>query len=377
MTYCAYFPKCRGCNLWNLPYEQQQLEKISYLKRLFSAQKVHFDTDIEFISCGEHSLRHRVDFTIEFNSQTQQHDVGFYDESKKLIHIITCLQLSPELQKIYSEFIQFSFFYDKTPIKKGSVRLRVGPQGLKGCWLDFSNIEIKHLLADQFFLNQLLEAGFIVEIGQKAKSLQKNKHGLFKLSEPQPHTWFLTLNSNNKPLDLKCLVSDFTQPSWQSANRIVLAISDWLFHTKSVKTILEFGAGIGQFTLCFLAHGIQVEACEINKSALEQLQLNAQAHHLENNLVIQAGDFHKKIFLASKKFDLIFVNPARSGLKLFTEAIIASQAEYLIYVSCFPDTLASDLAQLSKNYGLCNIKIIDQFPQTNHFETYTLLKKIT
>ena len=118
-----------------------------------------------------------------------------------------------------------------------------------------------------------------------------------------------------------------------------------------------------------------METCEINESATTQLLANATTYNLEKKLSIHLGDYHKKP-APNNKFDLIFVNPGRSGLKNFADEIIATPTDYLIYVSCFPETMVNDLAKLIKHFELCNIKIVDQFPQTKHFETCVFLKKL-
>ena len=141
MSMCTYSPSCSGCSSWGIPYSDQITNKIRRLKALLNEKNLQSEAEIQFLSCGEQGLRNRVDFTLEFDEKIDRQTAGFYDTSKKLMQIDECLQMNPELQKAYSEFLKIRF-----KIKKGSVRLRVGPTGLKGCWLDFSNLDIKHLL---------------------------------------------------------------------------------------------------------------------------------------------------------------------------------------------------------------------------------------
>lgn len=393
MTKCTYFLKCSGCTSWDKSYSQQKLSKIDYLGSLLKANhslleiETEIKSKIEYISCGEFALRHRTDFTIEYDQIHKQHILGFYDFNKKLIPIENCLQLAPELQEIYSQFIKFKFFYNEIPLKKGSVRLRVSPTGLKGCWLDFSNLEIKQFLEDQHLLNEILDAGFIIEIGQKGKILNR-QNGKLKLSEPTSKPWFTTLDNKNNSLNLNSLISDFTQPSWITAKALVQVILNWLNKIPQLQTVLEFGPGVGQFTIPFLSQNLHVTACEFNTSAATHLLQNATYHNLHKNLTLHIGDFHKKQLAVVEtdenaensenlnKFDLVFVNPARSGLQNFTDEIIKTKAPYLIYVSCFPESMAHDLKKLSDHYAIKDLKIVDQFPQTLHFETCVLLKRI-
>jgi 23S rRNA (uracil1939-C5)-methyltransferase len=373
---CHYFPKCSGCSSWNQTYEEQIHKKKTYLRNLFQLQQLEPPSTLDFISCGEHGLRQRVDFTLEFDPQIQAHKTGFYDRDKNLLNIEKCLQLSPELQKHYSEFIALKFFCKDTPLKKGSVRLRNGPDGLKGCWLDFSNLDIKNLLEDQVLLKQLLADNWLVEIGQKGKKLSL-QNGTLKLTEAQTHNWFKTCDSEGTDLSLSCLVSDFTQPSWQTATTMVQLSLNWIQKIGSLRSVLEFGPGIGQFTIGFLKSGLKVNAFEVNESACQSLAENAKKHGIEHELSIHIGDYQNKSLKTDLTYDLAFVNPARSGLKKFTEQILKIQPEHLIYISCFPKSMLQDFKKLSSVYELIDLKIIDQFPQTEHFETALLLKKLS
>lgn len=375
MTKCIYSLNCSGCSNWEIPYQEQITSKISHLETLLKNRNLHPENKVQFISCGEHGLRHRMDFTIEFDEQLQRHKSGFYDQDKKIMQIDQCLQLAPELQMAYSEFSRFEFFFNETPVRKGSIRLRVGPTGMKGCWLDFSNLDIKYLLEDQKVLAAILDAGFYVEIGQKGKRLTRI-NGQLKLSEAEPQVWIKTFALSGQELELKCLVSDFTQPSLISAKTLVTQVLKWTEELKNIKSILEFGAGIGQFTLSFLKSGFQVDAIEINESAAVHLRANAEIHNLAQNLDVQIGDFHKQKISGLKPHELVFVNPARSGLKDFTLEVLRERPDYVIYVSCFPESMTTDITKLSEAYSLCNIIIIDQFPQTQHYEICGLLKKL-
>lgn len=373
MSTCKNFPECGACNSWNLDYQTQKKIKTNSLQNILNSQNINYSNKIEFTSCGESELRHRIDFTVLYDDKTQQHLFGFYDQNKKIMHINKCPQLHPTLQNVYTEFINFDYLH--FPVKKGSVRLRVSPIGLKGCWLDFSNLDIKNLLDDKKFLNQLIEAGYFVEIGQKGKKLTKINNQ-FKLTDPDPQYWFKTTDLNGNDINLKCLISDFTQPSWLTANVLVAQTLNWINDIANIKNILEFGSGIGQFSIPFLLLDSKLTSCEINTSSAAQLLLNTELLNLTHNLNLQLGDFQNKSIGTNYNFDLVFVNPSRSGLKKFTEEIIKTQSKYLIYISCFPESMALDLKKICEHYKIIQIKIVDQFPQTLHFETCVLLEKL-
>ncbi|MBC7420729.1 MAG: class I SAM-dependent RNA methyltransferase [Bdellovibrio sp.] len=364
---CTYFPACQGCKHWNLSYAEQKKLKIATLSGLLDAENISHPA-IEFISCGEYGLRHRLDFTIQ-NEQIQQ--MGFYDQAKNLIDIKQCLQLSPELQSFFSQFRQVHF-----PIKKGSARLRIGPSGQRGCWLDFSNLDIKNLLAEKSILINLLEKNIHIEVGQKGKKVSI-VGGILRLTDPEPHAWFESYTADLQKIPIFGLVSDFTQPSWFSAKKMIEILLGWTDSKSSETTAIEFGPGLGQFTLPLLSKGFHVEVFESDESATEYLKLNAEKSSLSKNLKINLGDFQNKSIANQQPVDFAVVNPPRSGLKKFTHEVIRTQAKSCIYISCFPESMAQDLKILAASgYQIKDIKIVDQFPQTSHFESCVLLEKL-
>jgi len=362
---CPYFPTCRGCDHWDLPYQQQKQNKLSYLRNLLDVS----DEVFEFISIKPYGLRHRFDFTLEVQNDIQI--MGLYGAEKKLIDLKECLQLSLELQNIFNEFRTIPMRTSHGLIRKASVRLRVSPEGQKGCWLDMANIDIKALLDDSTYLNQLLDQGFEIEIGQKGKKLARINQVL-KLTDPQPQVWFRTQN-----FLLKSLISDFTQPSWFSGDALVQVVQGWT-QDLQIKNAIEFGPGVGQFTLPLLARGIKVEAYENNPKAIDVLRMNAKNNQLENGLHVYAGDFQNRpaSLNSNQYYDLALVNPPRSGLKNFVNTVKAAEAHYCIYISCFPESMQVDIEKLKEaGYKLKSMKIVDQFPQTQHFESCVLLEK--
>jgi 23S rRNA (uracil1939-C5)-methyltransferase len=368
MNTCPYFPRCTGCSHRDLNYDDQRQLKTSHLRQLFQSAEIEAPAP-EFFSCGQQGLRHRVDFTVQYNEFTKAFDFGFYDREKNLIDISECLQLAPALQQSLTEFRNFNFFHGDTPLKKGSVRLRVGPSGIKGCWLDFSNLDIKGFLTDGRLLKSLLGAGFFVEIGQKGKRLAHDGEKLF-LDSPSPQPWFATSG-----ISMLGLISDFTQPSWITGDALVEQTFEWVKKLKPGASIVEFGAGLGQFTLPLLKLNMNVHCFEISDTATSSLRASAELHQLSKNLTISVGDFHRAKPVVTQSPDLAFVNPARSGLKNFAHELLSFGTEKIIYVSCFPESMVADAKILGAGYKIKALKIVDQFPQTGHFETCMLLEK--
>lgn len=365
---CPHLKDCGGCHYDDQPYKNQSELKLRHLELCFKEAGLLLPK-VQFISLGENHLRNRFDFTIEANRK------GLYGRDKSILDIQTCFQISPELQAAYNDFRKVEF-----AIKKGSVRLRVGPGGKRGVWLDFANIDIKNLLDEGKSFQQLLDFGFQIEIGQKGKSLTK-KEGLFKLVDPVSAEWFETSLNNYVSFNLESLISSFTQPSWITAKSLVEVVHGWVNSLSSSGDeplyVCEFGSGIGQFTLPLLSYGHTVDVYEFDQTATEMLKLNSEKANLSDRLTIYCDDFQKKSISQIPKYDLALLNPPRSGLKNFVHEVTRLQTKTCVYISCFPESLALDLkAFIASGYELKDVVLVDQFPQTKHFETCVLLQRV-
>ncbi len=74
---------------------------------------------------------------------------------------------------------------------------------------------------------------------------------------------------------------------------------------------------------------------------------------------------------------MVILDPPRAGLEPeVTAALLEHPVENIVYVSCSPDTLARDLALLTKEgkYQVKSARIFDMFPRTVHFETAVHLR---
>ena len=73
------------------------------------------------------------------------------------------------------------------------------------------------------------------------------------------------------------------------------------------------------------------------------------------------------------------LDPPRKGCdKAVLDAVTASGAERIVYVSCDPATLARDVSILTQSgYSLQSAQPVDMFPQTAHVETVVLLSRET
>ena len=76
-------------------------------------------------------------------------------------------------------------------------------------------------------------------------------------------------------------------------------------------------------------------------------------------------------------WDLLLLDPARSGAQEIVTHIDTIGPRRIVYVSCHPGTLARDAGILvnEKGYRCVAAGIIDMFPQTAHVESIAVFDK--
>lgn len=361
---CSLAQQCAGCPWSSIPFVDQGPRKADGLLHELKSIGLEFAKRPQMVSLGPQGLRDRADLVIV--NQQGRPTIGLYHpEEKRITDIADCPQMSPPLAQWFREFRQ-----DLPSIKKGSVRLRVAPDGQRGIWLDFANADIKTLLDEDQWLRRL-KAKAIVEIGQRKKRLIE-KDGRLKLGDPVLYPWFST-ELNGHPTPLFSSIASFTQPGVKANQRLVQTVVETVRRLGGQRW-LELFCGLGNFTLPLAGQGLTVTAYEVEELALEGLQLALGKLPERPPLHFFAANAYRLSALPSLlEFDGLLVDPPRSGLKNVLEHLrnhaLSARPQRLVYVSCYTPALVQDLQTLSDlGYQIDSITGVDQFPQTPHCE---------
>ncbi|SIS65500.1 23S rRNA (uracil(1939)-C(5))-methyltransferase RlmD [Salimicrobium flavidum] len=145
------------------------------------------------------------------------------------------------------------------------------------------------------------------------------------------------------------------------------------------ETVVDAYCGIGTISLFLAEAAKKVYGVEVVSEAVYDAKKNARLNNIEN-AEFYVGEAEKIMPWWRKQGlrpDVIVVDPPRKGCdEVLLTSILEMEPERIVYVSCNPSTLARDLRILEDGgYETQEVQPVDQFPQTNHVECVTWLKK--
>lgn len=176
----------------------------------------------------------------------------------------------------------------------------------------------------------------------------------------------------------------FTQPNG-AVNQKMLS---WAFEAIGERDddLLELYCGNGNFTLPLATRVRQVLATEISKTSVNAALSNLDENAVDNVRLVRLSaeeltqalnevrPFRRLegIDLKSYEFGTVFVDPPRAGMDPDT-CELTRRFERILYISCNPETLAANIAQLQDTHRIERCALFDQFPYTHHMESGVLL----
>ncbi|MDO5629106.1 MAG: methyltransferase domain-containing protein [Mobilicoccus sp.] len=136
-------------------------------------------------------------------------------------------------------------------------------------------------------------------------------------------------------------------------------------------SVLDLYCGIGGFALHAAAPGRDVTGVEVSEQAVASARRSAAEADLTVRFEVGDATAH----LLEDRPDLVIVNPPRRGIgpELATR-LEASDVATVVYSSCNPATLAADLDAMPSLRPV-RARLFDMFPQTDHAEVLTLLRR--
>lgn len=179
-------------------------------------------------------------------------------------------------------------------------------------------------------------------------------------------------------LTLAFLPGDFTQVN-TDINRKMIARAMNLLALSDDESVLDLFCGIGNFTLPIARRAGLVVGVEGDAGLVARARQNAEHNAIGNTEFFTAdlyGELHAEPW-AEQPFDKALLDPPRSGAQQVLPILARMDVKRIVYVSCYPGTVARDAGQLVRDHGyrMISAGVMDMFPHTAHVESIALFEK--
>lgn len=143
------------------------------------------------------------------------------------------------------------------------------------------------------------------------------------------------------------------------------------------KLLVDLYSGVGTHGLALRKNFGRVLCVEGVRSSVADARATIKTGHVDNVEVVANPIRRSLSRLHSEKPDAFVLNPSRAGAERpALEAVVASPAKLLAYLSCDPSTLTRDLAMLiGGGFKLVTVQAVDMMPQTRQIEAMALLRR--
>lgn len=339
---CPYYNNCGGCNLMHTNYNNQVKYKEDKIKNIIN-KYLNNNIKINDIVKSDIFFNYRNKITFQVKEK-----IGFYNKrSNNIVYVDNCLLANDKINNL----IPYLNKLDLNNIK--NITCRTNDIDL------MIIISVKNKIDTDDIINMLKNVctSIIINYNGKFECIYGNNFIINKIG------------------NLKYYVTNdgFFQINNNVTYKMYSKIKDYC-NLRGNETILDLYCGSGTIGLFLSENCKKVIGVEINKSSILCANENKKLNNINNCEFICNSTDNIKL---KNKFDIIIVDPPRSGLSKKTiNDIIKSNVSKIIYTSCDPMTLTRDLNILKDYYNIIEITPFDMFPNTHHVECVCLLQKL-
>lgn len=378
---CPHFEMCGGCVWQHWQYQGQLKQKTNHVKKAIESQG--FDPNLVGDTIGMDEpwhYRNKMEFTFAPDGTLGLHEQGNF---RKVISLETCLIAGKEMVEAAMEVAEWAKNHQLTGYDK-----------------DLHEGLLRHLMVRQSFATgEIMLALFATEA--PAVQLKNAADDLVKrITNKFPKVKSLLWLENTDWADrtqsershilagrdfiydemggyrFRLWFDTFFQTNPPQAQKLVdLAIE--MGQPKKTDKMIDLFCGVGTFSLPFADRVGRLAGIEIVETSIESAKRNAKDNGIENTYFL-ASDARKGIDQVLESFgnpELLLLDPPRSGAGgKVMRRIGRAKPERIVYVSCNPDTFATDIKELEPfGYSLEVVQPVDLFPHTVHVEAVALL----
>lgn len=373
---CPHFGVCGGCGLQHLRPEMQiQAKQKILLEQINRIGKVNPDNWLEPINGTALGYRRRARLSVRYVPDRGGILIGFHEKRKSFIaNLNTCLVLDTKISALLPALrtlISLLSCRHRIP----QVEIAVGDSATEIATAKSSALVFRHLLELTEQDKQLLR-----QFGMQHDIqiyLQANApRPLLCLWPEKPEELSYRLPDFN--IELRFAPTDFIQIN-SPVNRAMVSRAIQLLDIKSDDRVLDLFCGLGNFTLPLARQAKRVLGIEADAALIERARRNAALNEI-TNVEFMLGDLYRQGPTPPWKdfhFDKLLLDPPRNGAMEVIRLLAEPLPTRIVYVSCYPATLARDSEYLVQKLGyrLTALGAMDMFPHTTHVESMAVFVK--
>jgi 23S rRNA (uracil1939-C5)-methyltransferase len=381
-AYCPHFPHCVGCPFIKVPYPEQLRRKREILRLALAGYSTLARIDVPPVAPSPRRLGYRARVKLVVRRNRDQIAMGLYvPHSHRVMDISSC--------PVHPRQVNQVVFH----LKKKISELGIVPYDERDDSGDLRYIDFRHSVArNELSVTLVTRHAFFPKGAALARALQQRfpfVTGVIQnVNESRGNViWgssFRTLSGRDTIMeragDLKLVfpAGVFSQANPFTARKLYEKVYE-MAALNGNETVLDLYCGVGPIALSLAGAARQVLGVDDSELSIATAKQNARRNGRGNCRFI-AGDVAATVEQLTKDLpaiDLIVLNPPRKGVQARAlEAVPATGAPRIVYVSCEPRSLARDLDTLSTaGFRVVRLQAFDMFPQTEQVETVALLAR--
>lgn len=366
---CPLFGSCGGCNWQHIAYTRQLISKREiFADTLWRGARVNGDLIADVVpSAQNYGYRSRVQFKLHYAKSRLK--IGFYRQETHVVEDAAdgCPVAMPVINDSLSSFRSvLKKFPD--PRQLSQINIDCAGSGVIAV-VNYIGNDIDGVAG--FFKKHMSElspvTGLYLQSGKKV--------ALRKVYGDDLLTYILP-GKLGKQYQLSYKPGGFSQVNREQNIQLLELVRHFL-EFKGTEQVLDLYCGNGNFSIPLAGDVFSMTGIEEYKDSISSAVENAVKNGITNSEFISADAVAgvRKLVELGRKFDVVILDPPRSGAGDAVVEILKLNPDKIVYISCDPSTLARDCAAFvnSGQYQVKNSIPVDMFPQTYHLESVTLL----
>jgi 23S rRNA (uracil1939-C5)-methyltransferase len=380
---CAHFPACGGCRFQDLDYGAQLAQKQGQVRDAFQRLAGISEPPLEeILPCEPDVFHYRNKLEYSFTQTPSGPALGFHKAGR------------------WDEVLEIERCWLTTELGNGlrdAVRDWAREEGLEAYSQEDGTGYLRHLVVREGrntgqTLVQLVtakgerfERGYFVDVVRRFPEVRSvhwsvNETPAEVTNLPTELLWGEEwIEEELSGLRFRVRPNAFLQTNTAMAERLYALARDAAQLTGG-ETVWDLYCGIGTIGLSLASKALTVWGIDVSEESIACALENAELNGIANAAFFagNVGQVVEELLERSGPPELVVVDPPRAGLAgKALKRLGAIEAPRIVYVSCNPTTLASDVKTLRADHGyeLLRVTPVDMFPHTPHVENVALLER--